>query len=233
MGGSKKLKKPSDIINGCSLKPPTHGHPWPKWPPKDTTVPVFQWRASCCLSWEAGMVTTVLPLVNMYAPAWRCTPASMTSRLHHHLHLVLIIIFAALMDAILVYGYLKWAHPWAGILGTEFVVPFSSLSSSLKSSTFLRGKHHYLNESITIFPSNDIFFTQYLFLNKKKVTFSWRLESKRTRGKSNHKFRRDALAENEETENFDGAEAVPNPEPQQILNADADPGNNLTIASCC
>ena len=65
------------------------------------------------------------------------------------------------------------------------------------------------------------------------MTFSWRLESKRTRGKSNHKFR-DALAENEETENFDGAEAVPNPEPQQILNAeaDADPGNNLTIASC-
>ena len=47
-----------------------------------------------------------------------------------------------LMDAILVYGYLKWAHPWAGILGTtEFVVPFSSLSSSLKSkSTFLRDK---------------------------------------------------------------------------------------------
>ena len=79
-----------------------------------------------------------------------------------------------LMDAILVYGYLKWAHPWAGILGTlEFVVPFSSLSSSLKSSTFLREKHHYLNESITIFPSNDpFFFTQYLFLNKKKVTFS-------------------------------------------------------------
>ena len=98
---------------------------------------------------------------------------------------------------------------------------FLSLSSSLKSSTFLREKHHYLNESITIFPSNDIFFTQYLFLNKKKVTFSWRLESKRTRGKSNHKFR-NALAENEETENFDGAEAVPNPEPQQILNAEAD-----------
>ena len=63
------------------------------------------------------------------------------------------------------------------------------------------------------------------------MTFSWRLESKRTRGKSNHKFR--ALAENEETENFDGAEAVPNPEPQEILNAeaDADPGNNLIIAS--
>ena len=66
----------SDIINGCSLKPPTHGHPCPKWPPKDTTVPVFQWRASCCLSWEAVMVTTVLPLVTMYAPAWRCIPAS-------------------------------------------------------------------------------------------------------------------------------------------------------------
>ena len=85
----------------------------------------------------------------------------------------------------------------------------------------------------TYFPQMIFFFTQYLFLNKKKVTFSWRLESKRTRGKSNHKFR-NALAENEETENFDGAEAVPNPEPQQILNAeaDADPGNNLTIASC-
>ena len=54
--------------------------------------------------------------------------------------------------------------------------------------------------------------------------------SKRTRGKSNHKFC--ALAENEETENFDGAEAVPNPEPQEISEADADPGNNLTIASC-
>ena len=39
-----------------------------------------------------------------------------------------------LMDAILVYGYLKWAHPWAGILGTlEFVVPFSSLSLVLSS----------------------------------------------------------------------------------------------------
>ena len=80
------------------------------------------------------------------------------------------------------------------------------------------------------------FFTQYLFLNKKKVTFSWRLESKRTRGKSNHKFR--ALAENEETENFDGLEAVPNPEAQEILNseplleADADPGKNITIATC-
>merc|ERR1711935_62201 len=50
---------------------------------------------------------------------------------------------AALMDAILVYGYMKWAHPWAGI-----------------------------------------------------------------------------LAENEEPENFDGVEAVPNPESQQILNAE-------------
>ena len=67
------------------------------------------------------------------------------------------------------------------------------------------------------------------------VTFSWRLERERTIGKSNHNFR--ALAENEETDNFDGTEAVPNPEPQQILNAeplleaepsltydDADPG---------
>jgi len=61
---------------------------------------------------------------------------------------------AALMDAILVYGYLKWAHPWAGI-----------------------------------------------------------------------------LAENEEMENFDGAEAVPNPEPQQILNADADPESMIEAAN--
>merc|ERR1719418_385057 len=61
------------------------------------------------------------------------------------------------MDAILVYYFMKWFHPWAGI-----------------------------------------------------------------------------LPENDETENFDGAEAVPNPEPQQILNAEAvaDPGSNLTIASC-
>ena len=43
---------------------------------------------------------------------------------------------AALMDAILVYCFMKWFHPWAGILGMDFVVPFSSLSSSLKSSTF-------------------------------------------------------------------------------------------------
>ena len=46
-----------------------------------------------------------------------------------------------------------------------------------------------------IFHSNDdFFFTQYLFLNEKRchlMTFSWRLESKRTRarGKRNHKFR--------------------------------------------
>ena len=42
-GGSKKLKKPRTCINGCSLKPPTHGHPCPKWPPKDAgsaSVPV-------------------------------------------------------------------------------------------------------------------------------------------------------------------------------------------------
>ena len=68
-GGSKKLKKPQrTCINGMFPKgPPTHGAPLSKHgPPKDTTVPVFQWRASCCLSWEAMMVTTDLPLVNMY-----------------------------------------------------------------------------------------------------------------------------------------------------------------------
>ena len=39
----KKTQKTSDIINGCSLKPPTHGHPCPKCPPKDAgsaSVPV-------------------------------------------------------------------------------------------------------------------------------------------------------------------------------------------------
>ena len=73
---------------------------------------------------------------------------------------------------------------------------------------------------MTTFCVQNYFFTQTTFL--KKVVIWWRLESKRTRGKSNHKFR-NALAENEETENFDGlAEAVPNPEPQQILNAEAD-----------
>ena len=67
MDGSKKLKKPHrTCINGMFPKgPPTHGAPLSKHgPPKDTTVPVFQWRASCCLSWEAmdGWQQT-LPLV--------------------------------------------------------------------------------------------------------------------------------------------------------------------------
>ena len=44
---------------------------------------------------------------------------------------------AAFMDALLAYGYMKWAHPWVEILGTEFVVPFSSHSSSLKWSIFI------------------------------------------------------------------------------------------------
>ena len=65
---------------------------------------------------------------------------------------------AALMDAILVYGYMKWAHPWAGILGTEFVVPFSSLSSSLKSSTFLR-------ENIIIWVKTLPYFLQMIFFS--------------------------------------------------------------------
>ena len=66
-GRVKKTQKTSDIINGCSLKPTNSWTPLSKHgPPKDTTVPVFQWRASCCLSWEAVMVTTDLPLVNMY-----------------------------------------------------------------------------------------------------------------------------------------------------------------------
>ena len=72
----------------------------------------------------------------------------------------LTVTLAALMDTILVYVYMKWAHPWGPIL------------------------------------------------------------------------------ENVETDNIDGNEAVPNPEPQPILNpeplleADADTGKNITIASC-
>ena len=85
-GGSKKLKKPSEhALNGMFPKgPPTHGHPCPKCSTKRC------WQCQCssegqvvAWSWEAGMVTTDLPLVTMYAPAWRCIPASMTSRLHH------------------------------------------------------------------------------------------------------------------------------------------------------
>ena len=46
------------------------------------------------------------------------------------------------------------------------------------------------------------------------------------------------ILKNVETDDIDGNEAVPNPEPQPILNAeplleaDADPGNKLTIISC-
>ena len=77
---------------------------------------------------------------------------------------------AALMDAILVYGYMKWAHPWAGILGTKFVVPFSSLSSSLKSSTFLREKGIITwMKALPYFPLMIFFFTQYLCKQKRGV----------------------------------------------------------------
>ena len=63
---------------------------------------------------------------------------------------------------------------------------FLSFSSS-QVVNFLKWKHHYLSENISL-----NFFTQYLFLNEKRchsMTFSWRLESERTRGKRNHKFR--------------------------------------------
>ena len=51
-GGQKKLKKPSEhALNGMFPKgPPTHGHPCPNMlHQKMLAVPVFQWRASCCL----------------------------------------------------------------------------------------------------------------------------------------------------------------------------------------
>ena len=78
-----------------------------------------------------------------------------------------------------------------GICGSFF------LSHSLSRSqvfNFLKWKHPYLSKNIAIFHSNDDFFTQYLFMYEKRchlMTFSWRLESQRTRarGKSNHKFR--------------------------------------------
>ena len=70
----------------------------------------------------------------------------------------------------------------------------SLLFSRSQVVNFLEWKHHYLTKNIIIFHSNDNLFTQSLFLNKKMchlVTFSWRLESERTRarGKRNHKFR--------------------------------------------
>ena len=67
-----------------------------------------------------------------------------------------------------------------------------SLVLTLSSRHFLKWKHRYLSENILIFHSNDDFFTQSLFLKEKRchlITFSWQLESKRTTGKRNHKFR--------------------------------------------
>ena len=74
--------------------------------------------------------------------------------------------------------FITWKIEWfesfkRSLYGTEFVVPFSSRS-------------HYLSENIAIFHSNDNLFTQYLFLNKKRchlMTFSWQLESERTRAR--------------------------------------------------
>ena len=73
-----------------------------------------------------------------------------------------------------------------------FLFPLALFSCS-QVVNFLKWKHHYLSENIAIFHSNDDLFTKYLFLNEKRchlMTFSWRLESKRTRlrGKRNHKF---------------------------------------------
>ena len=61
----------------------------------------------------------------------------------------------------------------------EFVVSFFSRSLALKSSTFW-------SENITIFLSDDDFFTQYLFFNNKKeslddffmTTWEWENERK-------------------------------------------------------
>ena len=96
------------------------------------------------------------------------------------------------------YSKLEWLRLWSqnypyniglrrGIYGSFFL----SFSSS-QVVNFIKWKHHCLSENIIFFHSNDDLFTQYLFLNKKRchlMNFSWRLESKRTRGKRNHKFR--------------------------------------------
>ena len=61
---------------------------------------------------------------------------------------------------------LKWLG--RGICGSFFL----SLSFSCSQVVnFLKWKNHYLSKNITIFHSNDDFFTQYLFLNEKKVSF--------------------------------------------------------------
>ena len=52
-----------------------------------------------------------------------------------------------------------------GICGSFFL---SLLFSRSQVVNFFKWKHHFLNENITIFHSNGDFFTQYLFLNKKR-----------------------------------------------------------------
>jgi hypothetical protein len=47
-------------------------------------------------------------------------------------------------------------------MGAEFVVPFSSRSLALKSSTFLSENIIIRKKTIAIFHSNDDLFTQYL-----------------------------------------------------------------------
>ena len=67
-------------------------------------------------------------------------------------------------------------------LGAEFVVRFSSRSQFVN---FLKWKHHSLSKNIVIFHSNDDLFTQYHFLNEKKVSFNdffmmtWERENER------------------------------------------------------
>ena len=84
--------------------------------------------------------------------------------------------------------YTNWLNPRnhysSGVLGTEFVVPFSSCSLDFKSSTFL-------SENIIIWVRKLPDFTQMMILShntsfwtKKRcylMTFSWRLESERAR----------------------------------------------------
>ena len=74
------------------------------------------------------------------------------------------------------------------------MVPFFSRSLGLKSSTFLSENIIIWVKTVPCFSQMMIFSPNTSFWTKKRchlMTFSWRLESERTRarGKSNHKFR--------------------------------------------
>ena len=85
-GGVKKTQKTSDIINGCSLKATNSWTPLTKMSTKryySASVPV-KGKLLVLGGWDDD---NRLATSEYVSPAWRCIPASMTSRLHHHLHI--------------------------------------------------------------------------------------------------------------------------------------------------